>query len=131
MSSNYPSYDSPPTRPLGSGLAIAALVVGILALLTFWTVVGGIVLGLVAIVLGVIALGRVKKGIAAGRGMAIAGVVLGVLGLLLSLAFVALGAWVFNSSGGSTLTECIANADGDQAKVQQCQTDFQRDLEGG
>lgn len=130
--SSYPSYSSPPqARPLGSGLAIAALVLGILALLTFWTIVGGILLGLVAIVLGVVALRRVKKGLAAGRGLAIAGVVLGILGLLLSLAFVALSAWVFNTSGGSTLTECIANADGDRAKIQQCQRDFERNLEGG
>jgi predicted PurR-regulated permease PerM len=128
--SSYPSYDAPPQgRPLGSGLAIASLVLGILALVTFWTFIGGILLGLVAIVLGVVALRRVRKGRAAGRGMAIAGVVLGTLGLLLSLAFIALTVWVFNSSGGSTLTECLSNADGDQAKIQQCQDDFQRKFE--
>ena len=130
--SSYPSYDSPPqARPLSSGMAIAALVLGIVALLLFWTVFGGILLGLVAIVLGVIALRRVRKGIAAGRGMAITGVVLGTLGLLGALAWAALFAWFFNSSGGATLTECLANAGGDQAEVQQCQRDFQRDLEGG
>ena len=130
MSSSYPSYDAPAqTRPLGSGMAIAALVLGILALLTFWTVVGGILLGLIAIVLGVIALRRVRRGIAAGRGMAIAGVILGTLGLLGSLAFVALTAWVFNSSGGSDLTKCVSDANGDQTKIAQCQRDFQRNLE--
>lgn len=130
MSSSYPSYDAPPqSRPLGSGLAIAALVLGILALLTFWTVFGGILLGLIAIVLGVIALRRVRKGIAAGRGMAIAGVILGTLGLLGSLLWIALIAWVFNSSGGSDLTECVSNANGDQTKIEQCQRDFQRNLE--
>jgi H+/Cl- antiporter ClcA len=129
--SSYPSYDAPPQgRPLGSGLAIASLVVGILALVTFWTYVGGILLGLIAIVLGVLALGRVRKGRAAGRGMAITGVVLGTLGLLLSLAFIALTVWVFNSSGGSTFTECVANAGGDRTKIEQCQKDFQRQIDG-
>jgi predicted PurR-regulated permease PerM len=133
--SSYPPYSSSqqqpyqPQQPLGSGMAIAALVVGVLALVTFWTFVGGIVLGLVAIVLGVLALRRVRQGRAAGRGMAITGVVLGTLGLLLSLAFIALTVWVFNSSGGSTLTECMSNADGDQAKVRECQDEFQRNLE--
>jgi predicted PurR-regulated permease PerM len=128
--SSYPSYDAPQQgRPLGSGMAIAALVLGILALVTFWTYVGGILLGLIAIVLGVVALGRVRRGRAAGRGMAIAGVVLGTLGLLLSVAFIALTVWVFNSSGGSTFTECISNADGDQGKIAQCQEDFQRNIE--
>ena len=96
--SSYPSYSQPPQgRPLGSGLAIASLVLGILAVVTFWTYVGGILLGLVAIVLGAIALGRVRRGRAAGRGMAIAGVVLGTLGLLFSAALIGLTAWVFNS----------------------------------
>jgi len=130
--SSYPSYSSsqPEARPLGSGMAIASLVLGILALVTFWTIFGGILLGLIAIVLGVIALGRVRKGRAAGRGLAIAGVVLGTLGLLLSLAFVALTVWVFNSSGGSNLTECLADAGNDQVKIEKCQDDFRRNIGG-
>ena len=125
--SSYPSYSQPPQgRPLGSGLAIASLVLGILAVVTFWTYVGGILLGLIAIVLGVIALGRVRR----GRGMAIAGVVLGTLGLLFSAVLIGLTAWVFNSSGGSNLTECLADAGNDQDKIEQCQNDFRRDLGG-
>ncbi len=129
--SSYPSYSQPPQgRPLGSGLAIASLVLGILAVVTFWTYVGGILLGLIAIVLGVIALGRVRRGRAAGRGMAIAGVVLGTLGLLFSAALIGLTAWVFNSSGASNLTECLADAGNDQDKIEKCQDDFRRDLGG-
>lgn len=124
--SSYPSYDAPQqSRPLSSGMAIAALVLGILALVTFWTVVGGIVLGLVAIVLGVVALRRVRRGTAAGRGRAITGVVLGTVGLLLGVAWGALFIWVFNSD----LADCVKNADGDQAKVEKCKDDFQRNVE--
>jgi len=110
-------------------MAIAALVLGILAVLLCWTVVGGVLLGLIAVVLGAVAASRARRRVAAGRGMAIAGVVLGLLGLVLSVALVFIGFSLFNSSGGKTLTECIQNADGDQAKIDQCQQDFQRNLE--
>lgn len=123
-------YDAPQTtaRPRGSGMAIAALVLGILAVLLCWTVFGGVLLGLIAIVLGVIAARRAKRGLADGRGMAIAGIVLGVLGLLLSVALVAIGLTVLNSSSGKNLQDCIKKAGDDQAAVQKCQRDYQRDL---
>ncbi|MGB4957668.1 MAG: DUF4190 domain-containing protein [Candidatus Saccharimonas sp.] len=59
----------------GKGLAIASLVLGILAILT--SIVFGGILGIVAIILGAIAL---KKRIA--KGMSIAGIVTGALGVL-------------------------------------------------
>jgi hypothetical protein len=130
--SSYPPYGDtqpPPARPLGTGMAIAALVLGILAVLLCWTVVGGVLFGLIAVVIGAVAATRARRRVAAGRGMAIAGVVLGLLGLALSVALVFIGFSLFNSSGGKTLTECIQNADGDQAKIDQCQQDFQRNLE--
>ena len=132
--SSYPPYEgSPPpaARPKGAGMAIAALVLGILAVLLCWTVVGGVLLGLIAVVLGAIAARRAKRGISTGRGMAISGIVLGVIGLLLSVALFAIGVSLFTSSGGKTLTECLQNAQGDQAKEQQCQRDFQRELQDG
>ena len=52
-------------------MATAALVLGILALVTSFTVFGGVVLGLLAIILGVIGLRRANRGLrswaAAGR----------------------------------------------------------------
>jgi hypothetical protein len=60
----------------GSGMGVAALVVGIGALLTSVIVFVGMPLALVAIGLGIA--GRARK----GKGMAIAGIVLGVLALL-------------------------------------------------
>ena len=132
--SSYPPYDAAPpsysARPLGAGMAIAALVLGILAVLLCWTVVGGVLFGLIAVVLGAVASGRAKRRVAAGRGMAIAGIVLGLLGLLLSVALVVIGVSLFNSSGGKTLTECLQNAQGDQTKIDKCRQDFERDVQG-
>lgn len=64
------------------GLAIASLVTGIVSLF-----VAGIPLGILAIVFGAIAAGKLEKG--DGRGMAIAGLVLGIIGVLGALIFLA------------------------------------------
>lgn len=113
-------------RPSGgpNGLGIAALVVGILAVVTCWTVVGGVILGLVAIVLGGVARGRAKRGEAGNPGVALAGLLLGIAGLVLSGVLVAFGAATFFSHGGGDLVDCVNKAHGDQAKVQQCQQQF-------
>lgn len=122
----YPPQQ-PPRR--GAGMAITALILGILALLLFWTVVGGILFGVVALILGPIASGRAKRGISSGRGMAITGAILGLIGLLASVAIVAVGVSIFNSSGAKTFTECVDDANGDQAKLEKCQEDFRQKLE--
>jgi hypothetical protein len=128
-----PTYAAPPpaaARPGGAGMAIGALVLGILALLFCWTVIGGILFGLVALILGFIASGRAKRGVATGRGMAIAGIVLGLLGLLISVGLVVLGVSLLNSDSAQTLKQCVQDANGDQAKIEQCQRDFQNKLQG-
>jgi hypothetical protein len=133
--SNYPSYDAPPpgypqqpARSGGAGLAIAALVLGVLALLSCWTVLGGILFGLIALVLGFVASGRAKRGRGTGRGMAITGIVLGLIGLLISVAFIAIGVSFLNSESGQTLQQCLSEAGDDQAAVRQCQQDFEDDV---
>lgn len=80
-----PGYGGPtPTN----GLAIAALILGILALLSFFTIFGGILLGLLAIVLGAMGVSKAKQLNGSGRGLAIAGIVTGVIAGLLSLLLV-------------------------------------------
>jgi hypothetical protein len=118
----------PAARP-GAGLAITALIFGILALLLFWSVVGGILFGLVALILGPIASGRAKRGQASGRGMALTGAILGLLGLLGSIAVAALFGVVFFKSGAKNYTDCVNDANGDNAKIQKCVDEFQKDLE--
>src|SRR5690606_40465670 len=66
----YPGHPAAPTAPQ-NGLGIAALVVAIVALLFFWSVLGGIVGGIVAVILGVLAPGRVKRGAATNGGVAL------------------------------------------------------------
>ena len=75
-----PSPQYAPITPTPKGLAITALVVGIIAFLTGLVPVLGFILGAVAVVFGIIAL--VKK---QSKGMAITGLALGAVALITSL----------------------------------------------
>ena len=90
-------YPPQPNRA-ANGLAVAALVVGILSILLAWIPVINIVAiigGLVAVVLGALALNKIKKSGQGGKGLAIAGLILGALSVVAGiLVNVALGAFV-------------------------------------
>lgn len=81
-------------------MAIAALVLGILALVSFWTGYGGFGLGILAIIFG--ALGMKKGGADAGK--AKAGLIMGVIacagGIIILVACVGCAACISTSAGG-------------------------------
>lgn len=77
-----------PAAPRSNGMAVAALVLGIVGLMTFWTVWLGAILGILAIVFGIVGMNRAKQG-APNKGLAIAGLVLGILALGASLLWLA------------------------------------------
>lgn len=72
----YSPYQAPPKN---NGMAIAALVCGIVGLLVF-----AVVLGPLAFIFGLVALNQIKGsgGLQKGRGMAIAGIVLGPIDII-------------------------------------------------
>jgi hypothetical protein len=117
--------DAPATRPPGwngstaprNGLGTAALVVGIIGFLLAVIVLGGL-LGIVAVVLGFVALGRVRRGEANNRGVAIAGIVTGALAIVLAGIVVAAGAafWSDNKDEINDLQECLDDARTDRAR---------------
>ncbi len=120
-------YQQPQKR--GSGMAITALILGVIALLSCWTIIGGILFGLVAIVLGFIASRRAKRGEAGGRGMAITGIVLGLLGLVLSVVIVAVIGAFWNSASFSDYRECLNDAGSDQQAIADCESEFREVIE--
>ncbi|KOU00533.1 hypothetical protein ADK86_14175 [Streptomyces sp. NRRL F-5755] len=77
----------PPQQAARNGLGIAALVLGLIGLLSgliplfFW--LAGI-LGLLALIFGLVGLGRAKRGQATNKGVAITGTIFGVLALIAS-----------------------------------------------
>lgn len=81
-----------PFPPKQSGMAVAAMVVGIVAFPLSWLIFG-LVLGIVAIVLGHVSLSRINKsaGLVTGRGMAIAGLTLGYAGVAIVTSLTVLG----------------------------------------
>jgi hypothetical protein len=102
------------------GVAVAALIVGILALLVSWIPVLGAIGGIVALVLGLVARNRIKKSGAGGNGMAVTGIVTGAVSIAINIAIIAF----FVIAGGdffdevSTYVECVEET-GDQAECQR------------
>jgi hypothetical protein len=104
----------PPQAKPRNGMGIAALVLGILAILFCWTAAAGIVFGILAIIFGAMGAGRARRGAATNRGVAIAGIITGVLGLIVGIVFAVIFAFVgffFTSNGGQNVVqqaqECV------------------------
>jgi hypothetical protein len=112
----------PPVRPM-DGVAVAALVLGLLALVTFFTVVGGLLLGTIAVALGARSLARARRASQPRPGLAVAGLVLGLLGALLSAGLVALLSDELSEYRGCMKESLSVAAD------QACRDALERDIE--
>ena len=132
-------YPAPPPMPYAgqapspvsprNGLGIGAMVVAIIGLLSCLTVVGGVLLGIVAVVMGFVARGRVKRGEADNGGVALAGVVLGFLSILAGLACIGIWVLMFRDVGGGDYVDCMNKAGQDTTAQQQCADQFRHHLE--
>ncbi|GAS87819.1 DUF4190 domain-containing protein [Mycolicibacterium brisbanense] len=135
--SAYGGYPAPPPRPaVGSrnGLGVAALVLAIIGLVLTVSVVGGIVLGVLAVVIGAVARGRCKRGEADNMGIATSGIVLGAIAVLVSIAFiwvwVGVGQRWFDEFGGPEYMDCMQRAGSDHVAQQQCEDALRKRVEG-
>ncbi|OZD08260.1 hypothetical protein CH275_06570 [Rhodococcus sp. 06-235-1A] len=106
-----------------------ALVLAILGVLFSWTIVGGILLGLIAIVLGFVGRSRYKKRVATNGTVSLVAIILGFVAAALSVVLVVVGIGLFNAVGGQDFTDCISNAGSDTAARQQCADDFRQNVE--
>ena len=118
-------------RTPNNGLGTAALVVGIIALLTAVLLIG-LPLGILAVIFGIIGLKRVNRGEATNRGASIAGIVLGALAVVLAGALIAAGAAFFieNEDEIENFGDCLDQAE-DEAARQACGEEFEQDVEDG
>ena len=124
---NGPGYGNSPGRPAQrNGWGTAALVLGILGVLTCWTLVGGILLGLLAVVFGFLGRGRARRGEASNGGSALAGLILGVIAIAASASLIAFYLSIANSKEGQQLQDC-ADAATSQAAADACAQQFQQD----
>ncbi|MFD4028589.1 DUF4190 domain-containing protein [Streptomyces sp. NPDC058576] len=132
--SPYPGQPAADHDPYGgqqpartNGFAVAALVLGLVACLLFWTVVGGLLLGLLAIVFGIVAALRTRQGRAPRRVMAIVGAAFGALGLIGSVIVLVVAVSVFDSQEFKNFEDCVDQANG-QAAEDRCADDFVDEL---
>jgi hypothetical protein len=120
--SAQPLATPPSTRP-GNGLGVAALVLGVASLVavSFILFPLGLLGGLIAAVLGGIAITRGRTKGAANPGQAVAGIVCGVLALVVGVVFaVRFGTFVArNTTVFTTFDNCIAKA-GNRSAVSSC-----------
>ncbi|MBT2509698.1 DUF4190 domain-containing protein [Streptomyces sp. ISL-98] len=93
----YPGYAGQPgwagQQGPANGFGITAMVLGIIAV-TFFCAYGlGIILGILALIFGILGRKRVQRGEATNNGMAVAGIILGIVGFVLSAAFIGFIVW--------------------------------------
>jgi predicted PurR-regulated permease PerM len=84
------------------------------------------VLGLLAVILGVVGVRRVGKRIATNRGVSIVGIVLGVIGLIASVALTisVAAATAYFAPTIEQAQQCFQQAQGNPLALQQCQQQF-------
>ncbi|MEV5605153.1 DUF4190 domain-containing protein [Streptomyces sp. NPDC052299] len=91
----YPGYGNPWGGPApANGMGIAALVLGIIATAGFCMYGVGIILGVLALIFGIIGRGRAQRGEADNGGVALAGIILGSVGIVVSAAFLGFFIWL-------------------------------------
>jgi len=114
----YPPQPYPPTYPpppQGNGMAVTAMVLGILAIILCWVPFLNWLLALLAIIFGAIGISVANKR-QSGKGMAIAGLVCGAIGAIIGILLVLL---VFTAARAMEKTF-------DRAKVDMAQHDEQK-----
>ncbi|HYI61385.1 MAG TPA: DUF4190 domain-containing protein, partial [Acidimicrobiales bacterium] len=95
------------------------------ALVTSFFLIGG-VLGLVAIILGIVGLVRVRRGQATNSGMAIAGIVTGALAILIA---VVVGVFLAdNADEIEDLGDCLEDANTEQER-DDCANRFEDEVD--
>ncbi len=127
----YAGQAPPPAAPR-NGLGITALVLAIIGLLICWIpFVGffGLILGIVAVILGIMGRGRVKRGQANNGGVALSGIVLGLFAIIGAIAAAAIWFFAFKEVGGGGYMDCMNKAGSDTDAQQQCTDQFRQHLE--
>jgi membrane-bound ClpP family serine protease len=127
-----PPFTSPSSAQPANGLGVAALVLGVASLVAavsfvmFPLALPG---GLLAAILGAIAVSRGRARGATSHGQAVAGIVCGILALVVAVVFaVRFGTFVANNTSVFTsFDNCIAKA-GDRSAVSNCIAQFANDV---
>ncbi len=120
-SQEAPFNGSPvPVKPK-NGLGIASLVVAAVALVSVWSVLGGVILGIIAAALGFAARTRVARGEANNDAVAVAGIMLGIVSIVVALLFVPVWVGLIQVQiRQSNYHSCVAKAGSDSYLQRIC-----------
>ena len=128
-----PPTARPPTARPRNGMGTAAMVLGILALvlvvLIFFSPLGAL-LGLLAVIFGILGVLRANRGEADNRGQALTGLVTGAVALVVGL-LLTIGIGTFFAANVNEFRQfgrCMEQASG-QAERDACARELSRDLE--
>lgn len=125
-----PGFASPATQGGGAqnGVGTASLVLGIISIVTGLFVIGAL-FGLIGLILGIVGRKKANRGEASNGGAALAGIITSSLGILIAIGVLIVTALFLSTSDFGSFFECISDADGDQAKLDQCEADFDDNLD--
>lgn len=122
------SFSGEPTGPAKtSGVAIGSLVLGILALLSGFFVIGGL-FGIIGLILGIVALRQTKDPAVGGKGLAIGGIVTSVIGILFAGLVLFGAAQLF---GDPQFQQILDDAQNDPEALQERLEEMEQDAEAG
>ena len=111
-----------PPAGAGNGMAVAALVLGIVGCVLCWVPVLGLILGVLGIVFGALGRKRAQREPGAGKGtMALSGLILGIIATVLSVLLLFVLSSAINRAGHELrdLTHCLNDAT-TQAEREAC-----------
>lgn len=116
-----------------NGLGTAALVLGIIGLVLtvvlFFFPFLGLVLGIVAVVLGYQGRGRARRQEATNGGAALAGIITGAIAVVLAGIIIVIGVLVLQSDEFDNLSDCLEDAGGDEQAEEDCAEEFREELD--
>lgn len=115
-------FEPAPTQQRNNGVALAAMILGILALLGLVFVFPAIILGIIALVLGIMGVRKASsiQGPGARKGMAITGIVTGAIALILSVLMFIFGFSIAKQLMDDGVFETCEQFQNDNEKFQTC-----------
>lgn len=137
---SYQPVAAPPPHPVRqagprNGVGAGALVVAVAALVFSWSVIGGVIGGIVAVVLGVTGRTRARRGEADNGPVATVGMALGALAVVIGIAAVPVWSGFLGDAGVGDYLSCMEKAIGesgtslDPAAQQKCENEFRDRIE--
>lgn len=125
----YPPHPGRPPIGPRNELGTWALVLAMLALLFSWSIIGGVIGGAIAVVLGFAGRGRAARGAADNGPIANAGIGLGALAVIVGVAFAPIWIGFFTEAGMGDYVRCMEQAGTDRTAQGQCENTFRERVE--